>query len=99
MRAFLIILLLVFAVGGYLAMSRYQNATKEIQAMNEETNRKEREWDVRMGTAVPLYTITAEGKTWTSKQKPIVTLAGTSFVDSETGQTIEISGTAIVEEK
>jgi hypothetical protein len=99
MKAFLIVLLLILAIGGLLAWSRYQAATVEIQAMNDETNRKDREIQLKMGTAVPVYTISAEGKTWTSKQRPIVTLAGTSFVDSETGQTIQISGTAIVEEK
>ena len=67
--------------------------------MQDDSNRRAHHIEVLLGKVDPVYVITAEGKTWQSKEKPVTTIYGTSFVDSATGETIRISGTAVIEEK
>jgi hypothetical protein len=99
MKLFLtLIFLSVVGCGAFFGL-RYYRAGLEIQAMQEDSDRRNHQLDVMLGKAAPVYVITAQGKTWQSKEKPVPTDYGMTFVDSATGDPVRLNGPAVIELK
>lgn len=96
MKPYLIVILVLLVA---LIWWRHEEAQDDVDAVQNNSLQKAHEFQLLMGYEKPIYVISAKGKTWASKQRPVITDTDTTFVDSNTGETVCIPGPAFVKEE